>query len=234
MNKTKSQIESLLFTLTDPIDIKKLAGYAKIMVPECETALKEIAVEYEEQNRGVRILQRGRMVQMVTAADNAKIAEQIVKSELSEGLSNAALETLSIILYRGPISRAEIEAVRGVNCTFILRNLLMRGLVEHKKSVRDARMWEYEVTFEYLQHLGITKVSELPNYEELSKREEFDNALEKYSALIDQSEEENQIEENKTEVSSEENSLEEKGEENVAEKNREEISKTEGGEDHDS
>ncbi len=182
-SNSKSIIESLLFTLADPMTMKKLAGHAKLMLPETEKMVDELAQEYEEQKRGWRILRVNDKVQLVTAPENADTIKQIIKAEMAEGISHAALETLSIILYRGPINRAEIEMVRGVNCSFILRNLLMRGLVEHKKSRSDARRWEYEVSFDFLQHLGITNVKDLPHYDELRKREEFNRMIATVSAL---------------------------------------------------
>lgn len=182
-NNSKSIIESLLFALSDPTPLKKLAANAKLMLPETENIVAELAKEYEEHKRGFRILRAGDKIQLVTAPENADNIKQIIKAEMAEGISHAALETLSIILYRGPITRAEIEMVRGVNCSFILRNLLMRGLVEHKKSRSDARRWEYEVSFSFLQHLGITDVKNLPQYEDLHKREEFGRMIATVSAL---------------------------------------------------
>ena len=89
-----------------------------------------------------------------------------MKSEFSEELSRAAIETAAIIAYQGPITRAEIEYVRGVNSSFILRGLLMRGLVERIENPKDARSYLYRISFDFLKHLGLTKIEDLPQYQE--------------------------------------------------------------------
>jgi len=94
---------------------------------------------------------------------------KLVKNDLEEDLSRATLEVLAVVAYRGPISRAQIEEVRGVNCSFTLRNLLMRGLVERVENPNDSRSYLYKISFDFLKHLGLGNVKELPNYEELEK-----------------------------------------------------------------
>ena len=90
--------------------------------------------------------------------------EELCKEELSRDLGKAGLETLSIVLYRGPITRSGIDYIRGVNSTFILRNLLIRGLVEKIPNPNDQRSFLYRATFDLLSHLGIPRVEDLPEY----------------------------------------------------------------------
>ena len=90
---------------------------------------------------------------------------------MQESLSKAALEVLAVIAYRGPIARAEIEAVRGVNCSVTVRNLLMRGLIDRYENADDSRGYLYSVSFPFLRELGLSSVAELPDYETLTHDE---------------------------------------------------------------
>lgn len=89
------------------------------------------------------------------------------KDELSADIGKAGAETLAIVLYRGPLSRIEIDRIRGVNSTFILRNLLIRGLVERRPHPTDSRSFNYAITPSLLQHLGITSRESLPEFAEV-------------------------------------------------------------------
>jgi segregation and condensation protein B len=88
------------------------------------------------------------------------------REELDGPLGKAGLETLSVIIFRGPLSRVDIEYVRGVNCSSILRSLLIRGLVERTENPTDKRSFLYQATAELPAYFGVGKISELPNYEE--------------------------------------------------------------------
>ena len=79
------------------------------------------------------------------------------------------METIAIIAYKGPLTRLDIEYVRGVNSSFIIRNLLMRGLVERVENPKDARSYLYKVSFDFLKHLGVTGIEDLPQYQEFKK-----------------------------------------------------------------
>ncbi|MFH2104774.1 MAG: SMC-Scp complex subunit ScpB, partial [Parcubacteria group bacterium] len=165
--KLKSQIESLLFISGKPVKYKKLADVLSAKTKEIKEAVDEIDSEYKEAERGFGIAIKRDSAQLVSAPENAGFVQKLVTRELQGELSKAALETLTIILYRGPITRAEMEMIRGVNCIYILRNLLLRGLINKKDSEKDARVSEYEVSFDFLKHLGVSKVQDLPNYEDL-------------------------------------------------------------------
>ena len=169
-NKLKSQIESLLFISGKPVKYKKLATILESKVKEIKEVIKELDNEYKEGGRGIGLVIKRDGVQLVSAPENAGFVQKLVTQELQGELSKAALETLTIILYRGPITRAEMEMIRGVNCIYILRNLLLRGLVNKKESKQDARVSEYEVSFDFLKHLGVSKVKDLPNYENLKEK----------------------------------------------------------------
>jgi len=168
--KLKSQIESLLFISGKPVKYKKLADVLESKAKEVKEAVNEINDEYKETGRGFGIAIKRDSAQLVSASENAGFVQKLVTRELQGELSKAALETLTIILYRGPITRAEAEMIRGVNCIYILRNLLLRGLINKKDSKKDARVSECEVSFDFLKHLGVSKVQDLPNYEDLKEK----------------------------------------------------------------
>lgn len=161
----KSIIESLLFISGEPIKIKKLAKLCGKSVPEVENALMKLQNDYRKG--GLRILKKDLKVQMVTAPETAAYTQTLIKSELQEDLSRASLETLAVIAYRGPISRAKIEDIRGVNSSFILRKLLIRGLIERIINPKSRRSYLYRISFDFLKKLGIEKVGDLPDYNNL-------------------------------------------------------------------
>lgn len=162
-------LESLLFISGHPLSYKKIAEIADIPEADVENLLKELAEDYEKNNRGLQLVFLGDKAQLVAAAESREMIEKLVKSEFEEDLSQAALETLAIIAYRGPVSRATIENLRGVNCSFILQSLAIRGLVDKKNNPEDGRAHIYNVTFDFLKHLGLNKLENLPNYNELKQ-----------------------------------------------------------------
>jgi segregation and condensation protein B len=99
-----------------------------------------------------------------TAKDLSPVIEELTKDELTRDLGKAGLETLSIILYQGPISRANVDYIRGVNSQFVIRTLLVRGLVERVDNPQDQRSFLYKPTLELLSQLGVSKIADLPEY----------------------------------------------------------------------
>ena len=172
----KSKIESLLFISNQPFTLKKLVSITKTDKDKVEAAIKELSVEYNNDGRGMAIQKIGAKVQMVTAADNARLVKDFIKEQTTGELSKAALETLTVVAYRGPISKAELEQIRGVNCSVILRNLLIRGLVESKEDNKKMQM-SYNITFDFLKFLGLNDQTELPDFEKLNSSEILDEIV---------------------------------------------------------
>lgn len=167
-----SLIEATLFFRSEPISIKKLSELLEKTEAEIIEALN--LLENKLADRGVRLMRKEDEVTLATASDASALIEKITKEELSKDLGKAGLETLSIILYKGPISRREIDYIRGVNSNFILRNLLIRGLIEKVQNKDDQRSFLYKPTFDVLSYLGVSKIEDLPEYEEVKKEiEEF-------------------------------------------------------------
>ncbi len=161
----KPLIESLLFVADEPVAIGRLAAAIGVKREAVEEALRVLSEEYEQ--RGLRLQRKGERVQMVTAPEAAPHIERFLDLELSSRLSAPALETLAIVAYQQPVTRAEIEAVRGVNCDSVLRTLVSKGLIEEVGRLPQAgRPIIYGTTFEFLQYFGLQDLAELPPLDE--------------------------------------------------------------------
>ncbi len=171
----KSAIESLFFIANRPLTKKELAKIIGQKVKGIEEVLKELIDEYSGKNGGVKIIQNGQEFQMVTNPANSSIIQKFLKEEVNRELTPASLETLSIIAYRGPIKRDELEQIRGVNCSIILRHLLIKGLIieepssEKTSAGKDSDKQIYNVSLDFIRHLGINDLKELPDYERLNQ-----------------------------------------------------------------
>lgn len=173
MNITKiaAILESILFVSGEPVSIERLSSVLEMSREEVERGLEILVKKYRSSESGLSLVLNGDEVQLATSAENSAYVDAFYKSAIQESLSKAALEVLSIIAYRGPIARTEIEAIRGVNCSVILRNLLMRELIDRKGNPDDARGYVYTVSFPFLKELGLEKISDLPDYEILLQDE---------------------------------------------------------------
>ena len=159
------KIEALLFWKAEPVAIKKLAEILKVDLPTLKIGLDKLVQDLS--GRGLSLIQTDDEVMLGTNKDLSSLIEEVTKEEISRDLGKAGIETLSIILYQGPISRADIDYIRGVNSQFILRNLLVRGLVERVDNAKDARIFLYKPTLSLLSHLGVNKIEDLPEYKEI-------------------------------------------------------------------
>ncbi len=200
-NKIVAAIEAILFVYGEPMEIKKITKLLKTDEAAVKEALKDLEQEFSAENRGLKLIFKdssaGGFVQLATKPDFASFLEDFIKEEFKENLTPASLETLSLIAYLGPVSRAQIDYYRGVNSTFILRSLLIRGLVERYPAPKRANIYPhtkrglasetqednyprygvgvylYEVSFDLLKYLGISKVEELPEYEKFKQMTNF-------------------------------------------------------------
>jgi segregation and condensation protein B len=162
----EAQIEALLFWKAEPISVKKIADILKVKEEEeIKEAIKKLHEEL--RGRGLSLVEWEDQVTLGTAKEISSLIETLTKEELMKDLGKAGLETLSTILYQAPISRAEIDYIRGVNSQFILRNLLVRGLIEKIENPKDQRSFLYKPTLELLSHLGLSKNTDLPDYEKV-------------------------------------------------------------------
>jgi len=161
----EAQVEGILFYKAEPLCVSVLAEICEVSLMDTEDALTALAVHL--QTRGIVLVREGETVQLMTAQGLAHTLEKIRKEELKRDIGKAGAETLAIIAYRTAVTRAEIDYIRGVNSTFIIRNLLIRGLIERIPNPTDQRSFAYRPSLALYAHLGITKKEELPQYAEM-------------------------------------------------------------------
>ncbi len=161
----KNVVESLLFVSSKAMRTKELAKFLETEEALVQAALTELA--NERRDAGVIVLENNGEYQMATQPKNSTRVKNFLNAELREKLTDATVEVLAIIAYRQPISKAEVEAVRGVNSQYSIRHLLMRGLIEKIANPNDARSVLYQTTTEFLQHMGLASVKDLPEFEKL-------------------------------------------------------------------
>ncbi|MFH0780054.1 MAG: SMC-Scp complex subunit ScpB [Parcubacteria group bacterium] len=179
----KTKIESLLFISHKPLSVKSLVNFLKkesetVKPEEATQILEELKAKYNFQESGVQIIQTGDEYQMVTNPDAGALVKKFINEDMTGELTPASLEALTVIAYRGPISKAELEQIRGVNCSLILRNLLIRGLIKMDEDKTKMNFF-YSATVDFLKYLGINSVNELPDYQTLHQTETLNQFLEK-------------------------------------------------------
>jgi segregation and condensation protein B len=156
-------LESLLFVAPAPTPVGRLAQILGVAEELIEAALSQLADGYVEGNRGLRLLRKADRVHLTTAPQAASYIERFLGLDLSARLSQAALETLAVIAYRQPLTRVEIEALRGVGCDGVLRTLIARELVEPVGRLEQpGRPYQYGTTVQFLQYFGLESLDRLP------------------------------------------------------------------------
>jgi segregation and condensation protein B len=176
-NNLESKIEAILFFKGEPVSRKKLSeilssfakasdGQGKFGQSEIDNAIESLKENLK--NRGVVLLEKENEITLGTAPELSKLIEGLQKEELNKDLSKASLETLSIVLYKNGVSRAEIDYIRGVNSSFTLRALSIRGLIEKTIDIKDNRRYIYKPSFELMSYMGIKSMEELPDYQEIN------------------------------------------------------------------
>lgn len=163
--RLKSVLESLLFIAHRPLTKREMAVLVNVSVEEVREALEVLINEYNSKEGGIKIIGKNNEYQMVTTPQNSDAVSKFLKAEITGELTSASLETLSIIAYRGPIIRQGLEQIRGVNCSIILRNLLIKGLIIEVD--KDKQI--YNVSLDFIRQLGIIDIKELPDYDRLKR-----------------------------------------------------------------
>ena len=172
MTSAAQKIEALLFLAGEAVSKNEIARLVELPIDEVDSLLDEVASSLA--GHGISLTRTETHVQLVTSPAVSEYLNQYLQKE-AEDLSAAAAETLSLIAYRGPISRADIDVIRGVDSRRMVRQLLSRDLI--RKIDPSARIPAYAITEEFLQRLGITSTKELPEYETLSSHEKIEHML---------------------------------------------------------
>lgn len=158
----KQHIESILLFKGQPVSYKELSILLEQTPGDIKKVVEELSQEYE--GRGMSIVYNQTECELVTPSVSSEILAKLQKQDSESELSNASLETLSIILYMGPIARSMIDFIRGVNSQFTLRSLLVRGLVEKDPNSKTPL---YTVTLDTIKYLGLNKIDDIPNFKEI-------------------------------------------------------------------
>ena len=162
----EKKIEAILFWKGEPISVNKLADIFKVSKDEIASAVSELSLKLAD--RGIVLMVREGELTLGTNPEVSDLIENLQKEELNKELSKASLEILSIVLYKNGVTRAEIDYIRGVNSSFILRALSIRGLVEKSIDPKDSRRYIYKPSFDLLSYMGVKSVLELPDYGEVN------------------------------------------------------------------
>lgn len=166
-----AKVESLLFVADEPVSINRLAEALEATRGQVERALEELTAAYD--GRGLCLQWVDGEVQLSTAPELASCVERFLGLEARMHLSQAALEALAVVAYRQPVTRPEIEVIRGVGSDSVLRTLLSAGLIERVgRADAVGRPYLYATTAEFLQHFGLRSLDELPALEEDEEAEE--------------------------------------------------------------
>lgn len=156
-----ANLEALLFVAAEPVGMSYLATALELTTKQVEKGLK--VLEEELSTRGLRLQQHRSRVQLTTAPSLADAVERFLGLDATSRLSRAALETLSIIAYQQPVTRPQVDAIRGVNSDGVMRSLLSKGLIEEGgRTEGPGRPILYNTTPEFLQHFGLSSLSSLP------------------------------------------------------------------------
>lgn len=166
MSVLQAKIEAILFVATKPLSVKQLCRAVDGEEVDVRSAVAALAAAKNGETSGVHIVQNGDDVQMVTNPACAKLVEEHLAVELDPELTKPSVEALTIIAYRGPITKPEIEAIRGVNCSLIVRNLLLRGLIVETDDAGKMQP-AYTLSTDALRYFGVHNAEELPDYAEL-------------------------------------------------------------------
>ena len=201
----KSALETLMFMWGEPLDVKDAAEVLEAEKAEVRELFRELMTEYEQEGRGIRIREAGDAFGYVTHVENDMFVQKLCTPVRVRRLSQAALEVLAIIAYRQPVTRSEIDSIRGIKSERVIDGLMDKGLVEITgRSEGVGRPLLYGTTKEFLKKFGFASLKELPEvpeYEELRReREEQGGQL-----FMNFDAEEESSEENKEDIKEETN-----------------------------
>lgn len=164
----KSAFESMLFVWGQPLDVKMAAEIFNISPKEAYGYFKELQDEYEQEGRGIRVREINKSFQFVTLAENSEYIERLCTPAKQKKLSQSALEVLAIVAYKQPVTKAEIEGIRGIKCDRVIDGLQKKELIaEIGRSSGIGRPILYGTTDVFLKNFGFANLKELPDIEDI-------------------------------------------------------------------
>ncbi|MCF6276786.1 MAG: SMC-Scp complex subunit ScpB [Candidatus Magasanikbacteria bacterium] len=171
-----SKIESILFVVGRGVSVQEIMKVLDVEESEVIIVLEDLNSRYKDDGSGLHLITDGFLYKMSSKPENLDAIEKFISIDLSSELTKPQLETLTIIGYLGPITKSELEELRGVSCGIILKNLMMRGLVSEKEE-EGGLFSLYVLSTEALGYLGISSVEELPDYTNLREHDNIKNTL---------------------------------------------------------
>jgi segregation and condensation protein B len=159
----KASLEAILLVADEPVPVVVLAQVLERPRNEVTTQLNDLAEEYKAKGRGFDLREVAGGWRFYTREDCAPLVERFVSDGQEVRLTQAALETLAVVAYRQPVSRARVSAVRGVNCDSVMRTLVLRGLIEETGTDAETGAILYRTTGYFLERLGLASLDELPD-----------------------------------------------------------------------
>lgn len=162
--RIKSIIESLLFVSGDPLTVKDLSNALEISIKTIKNILEEMMNEYENEKRGIKLISINGEYQLVSKAENSNYIQKLLKKNKRQSLSQASLESLAIIAYKQPITRVDIDEIRGVKSESAMQRLLEKDLIKEVGRLEvPGRPILYGTTDEFLRQFGLKELKELPS-----------------------------------------------------------------------
>ncbi len=169
MHKDKLlKIQTLLLLSHKPVKFKELATVLSEEVDDVKKYITSLREQFNTPDSGWWVVETNDAVQLVTNPSQADFIESYLEVEQLSELTRPALEALTIISYSGPIAKSTLDRIRGINCALILRNLMIKGLIEE---INDNGEKKYQVTMDFLKHLGLSDIAELPEYAKFHQHE---------------------------------------------------------------
>ena len=159
----RASLEAILLVADEPVPVVVLAQVLERPRNEVSAALNELAEEYKTEGRGFDLREIAGGWRFYTREDCAPLVERFVSDGQEVRLTQAALETLAVVAYRQPVSRARVSAVRGVNCDGVMRTLVLRGLTEEAGTDKETGAILYRTTAYFLERLGLASLDDLPD-----------------------------------------------------------------------
>ena len=175
MTELSKILEAILFVSGEPLQLSALANALEVTELEISAAADELASDYDYNRRGICLKRFGSHIQLSTRADYAPQIEKLLQPIQKQSLSQAALETLAVVAYKQPVTKLDIEAVRGVKCDYSVQSLVNKGLIEEvgrKATVGHPIL--YGTTDTFLSHFGLTSLADLPKPPEKETEESAD------------------------------------------------------------
>ena len=172
-----TKLEAILFAIAKPISIKKLSKQLDVSQEIIIRSIEDVKIRFNTPESGIHLIEQDGDIQFTTNPVSSKDVALFLKQAESGPLTRPSLEALTVIAYRGPITKPEIEQIRGINCSLIIRNLLIRGLIDEKED-RERLQPVYSLSMKFIKTLGINKISDLPEYESFNSNEQIDNLIE--------------------------------------------------------